>query len=225
MKNDPGKTLIPVYKGISPYTLPDEFAKLQAQDMGKLGAIQDLVRGVEKLTGKNQKAATAGMTKEEKTMVEAMKESQKKTRALILAILCGAAFVVLCLFAMLEYGFWDTLAYDDRGRDVTWTGDARVLVIMAYYALMGMGIGINITYGLRSRLAHWLYLLGAVWAAARIYCVEMAGYAPAESLYVYLGIYGVVALISALLAYWKNKKAMVIHLLLVVSAVAAALIL
>ena len=43
------KTLIPCYKGIDAYDMPKEFAKLQAQDMGKVGAIQDLIRGVEKI--------------------------------------------------------------------------------------------------------------------------------------------------------------------------------
>lgn len=51
------KTLIPCYKGIDAYDLPREFAKLQAQDMGKVGAIQDLLRGVEKVLGRGQDAA------------------------------------------------------------------------------------------------------------------------------------------------------------------------
>ena len=46
------KTLIPVFKGIDAYDMPKEFRKLAAQDMGKVGAMQDLVRGVEKLLGK-----------------------------------------------------------------------------------------------------------------------------------------------------------------------------
>ena len=46
------KTLIPVYKNIDAYDMPKEFRKLAAQDMGKVGAMQDLVRGVEKLLGK-----------------------------------------------------------------------------------------------------------------------------------------------------------------------------
>jgi len=45
------KTLIPCYKGIDAYDMPKEFAKLQAQDMGKVGAIQDLLRGIEKILG------------------------------------------------------------------------------------------------------------------------------------------------------------------------------
>lgn len=46
------KTLIPCYKGIDAYDLPKEFAKLQAQDMGKVGAVQDLLRGIDKILGK-----------------------------------------------------------------------------------------------------------------------------------------------------------------------------
>lgn len=43
------KTLIPCYKNIDAYDMPKEFAKLQAQDLGKVGAMQDLMRGIEKL--------------------------------------------------------------------------------------------------------------------------------------------------------------------------------
>ena len=54
------KTLIPCYKGIDAYDMPKEFARLQAQDMGKVGAMQDLLRGIEKILGtKSQKSAPA----------------------------------------------------------------------------------------------------------------------------------------------------------------------
>ncbi len=52
MASDKSKHLIPCYKGIDAYDMPKEFAKLQAQDMGKVGAIQDLLRGIEKLLPK-----------------------------------------------------------------------------------------------------------------------------------------------------------------------------
>lgn len=57
MAKDKTKHLIPCYKGIDAYDMPKEFAKLQAQDMGKVGAIQDLMRGIEKLLPKNEPAA------------------------------------------------------------------------------------------------------------------------------------------------------------------------
>lgn len=58
------KALIPCYKNVDAYDMPKEFAKLQAQDMGKVGAVQDLLRGIDKLikseevsTQANQKPA------------------------------------------------------------------------------------------------------------------------------------------------------------------------
>ena len=59
MTKDKSKHLIPCYKGIDAYDMPKEFAKLQAQDMGKVGAMQDLLRGVDKIMGKGAVAAPA----------------------------------------------------------------------------------------------------------------------------------------------------------------------
>ena len=53
MEKDKEKFLIPCFKGIDAYDMPKEFAHLQAQDMGKVGAIQDLIYGIEKLIGRN----------------------------------------------------------------------------------------------------------------------------------------------------------------------------
>lgn len=50
IKNGAKKTLIPAYRGMDPYDLPDEFSNLQAQDMSKLGFMQDLIRGIKKIT-------------------------------------------------------------------------------------------------------------------------------------------------------------------------------
>ena len=54
MAKDREKHLIPCFKGIDAYDMPKEFARLQAQDLGKLGATQDLLRGIEKLLPKTQ---------------------------------------------------------------------------------------------------------------------------------------------------------------------------
>ena len=62
MTKDKSKHLIPCYKGIDAYDMPKEFAKLQAQDMGKVGAMQDLLRGVDKIMGKGASAAPAADT-------------------------------------------------------------------------------------------------------------------------------------------------------------------
>ena len=51
IKNGARKMLIPAYKDMDPYDLPEEFSHLQAQDMSKLGFIQDLIRGIKKISG------------------------------------------------------------------------------------------------------------------------------------------------------------------------------
>ena len=51
MKNGERKTLIPAYRDMDPYDLPQEFSHLQALDMNKLGFMPDLVRGVKKIVG------------------------------------------------------------------------------------------------------------------------------------------------------------------------------
>ena len=54
MAKDKEKHLIPCFKGIDAYDMPKEFARLQAQDLGKVGAVQDLLRGIDKLLSRQQ---------------------------------------------------------------------------------------------------------------------------------------------------------------------------
>lgn len=55
------KVLIPAYKDMDPYDLPEEFSHLQAQDMSKLGFMQDLIRGIKKITNQNEKTTKVEM--------------------------------------------------------------------------------------------------------------------------------------------------------------------
>ena len=59
MKKDRSKLLIPCYKDMDAYELPEEFAHLQAQDMSKIGFINDLVRGIKKVIVKEDKKPAA----------------------------------------------------------------------------------------------------------------------------------------------------------------------
>ena len=49
IKNDRSKLLIPCYRDMDAYDLPEEFAHLQAQDMSKIGFINDVTRGIRKV--------------------------------------------------------------------------------------------------------------------------------------------------------------------------------
>lgn len=57
IKNGDKKMLIPAHKDMDPYNLPKEFSHLQAQDMSKLGFMQDLIRGIKKILGWDKKTA------------------------------------------------------------------------------------------------------------------------------------------------------------------------
>lgn len=59
MKNDRSKLLIPCYKDMDAYDLPEEFSHLQAQDMSKIGFINDVVRGIKKVVVRNESAPAA----------------------------------------------------------------------------------------------------------------------------------------------------------------------
>ena len=120
MTKDKSKHLIPCYKGIDAYDMPKEFAKLQAQDMGKVGAMQDLLRGVDKIMGGNSSAAaqppqananaTAESLLKRAQMFLADKDSKLATesaqKVLDIDPECADAYMVL-LLATWGIGTWE----------------------------------------------------------------------------------------------------------------------
>ena len=62
IKNGAKKMIIPAYRDMDPYDLPEEFSHLQAQDMSKLGFMQDLIRGIKKIVGTDAPKATVKET-------------------------------------------------------------------------------------------------------------------------------------------------------------------
>jgi len=59
IKQGEKKMLVPAYKDMDPYDLPEEFSHLQALDMSKLGFMQDLVHGIRKIVKKEEPHQTA----------------------------------------------------------------------------------------------------------------------------------------------------------------------
>lgn len=77
MKNDRKRLLIPCYRGMDPYDLPDELSNLQSQDMGKIGFIQDLLRGVKKVLKDNSSSSQKNETSQQ------ISSSEPNERALL----------------------------------------------------------------------------------------------------------------------------------------------
>lgn len=50
-KKDKSKLIIPCYRDMDAYDLPDELSMFQSQDMNKIGFMQDLTRGIKKVVG------------------------------------------------------------------------------------------------------------------------------------------------------------------------------
>ena len=89
MKTDRSKLLIPCYRDMDPYDLPEEFAHLQAQDMGKIGFINDLTRGIRKVCN-----ATAS-------------EKAPVRETVVVGTAANTAPLLKRAFLFLEDGEWD----------------------------------------------------------------------------------------------------------------------
>ena len=61
IQKDRSKLLIPCYRDMDAYELPEEFAHLQAQDMSKIGFINDIVRGIKKVIKKDDGKIITGV--------------------------------------------------------------------------------------------------------------------------------------------------------------------
>ena len=60
MKNDRKRLLIPCFRDMDPYDLPEQLSVLQSYDMSKIGFIQDLTRGIAKVLDMDKPKAEAG---------------------------------------------------------------------------------------------------------------------------------------------------------------------
>ena len=98
MRNDRSKLLLPCYKNMDPYDLPEQLGVLQSYDMTKIGFIQDLIRGVNKVLRKDEPKAQQ-----------------------VVAVNAGASDIVPLtkrMFMYLEDGEWDKAdEYNERVLD------------------------------------------------------------------------------------------------------------
>ena len=69
MKKDRSKLLLPCYRGMDPYDLPEALSVLQSYDMSKIGFMQDLIRGVKKVIDAGKPQETVKETVKETVVV------------------------------------------------------------------------------------------------------------------------------------------------------------
>lgn len=103
MEKDNDKYLIPCYKNIDTYDMPAEFKNLQGQDMSKIGFMQDLIKGVEKILP---------LKKDFEKAVETLQNTQVASAPNVVSLLERAEM-------FLEDGKWDSAEeYCERVLDI-----------------------------------------------------------------------------------------------------------
>ncbi len=107
MAKDRKRLLIPCYRDMDPYDLPDELSSLQSQDMSKIGFMQDLLRGVKKILDADKKS-------------EPVKQSaQVVTAASTAAVSPGVTSLMERAYLFMEDGnFASAEEYLDRVLDI-----------------------------------------------------------------------------------------------------------
>lgn len=123
------KTLIPCFKGVDAYDMPKEFAHLQAQDMGRVGATQDLMRGIGKIIGL-PKDDEDDEYDEDSEVTDGIKERDNKALKYIKSGLIH-----------LEYEEWDE-AYESF-RNGCYDYDSDEVGCEAYIGMICAKLGIN----------------------------------------------------------------------------------
>ncbi len=104
IKNDSSKILIPAYRDMDPYELPEEFSFLQAQDMGKIGFMNDIIHGIKKVLVKEKEKAAP---------------QEKITRSVSIGSKTDADTLLERAFLFLNAGNWENATvYCDKVLDV-----------------------------------------------------------------------------------------------------------
>ncbi len=161
MKTDREKVLIPVYKDISPYTLPDEFAKLQAQDMSKLGAIQDLAHGVEKIVGKGN-GSQGAIGQREKDLLNKLDKTNKRNKIILkigLALVAYVIFVTALVNISSRQSAFPLFDHMGISIDLWKYGSSLSKLVLLGVLPVFIGFGLNLILGFKSKIANMVYFI------------------------------------------------------------------
>ena len=234
MKTDREKVLIPVYKDISPYTLPDDFAKLQAQDMSKLGAIQDLVHGVEKIIGKNGTAQGA-LGQREKDLLERLEKGEKRKKLLTkISILFGITLIGVLFLVFSDFNTIPFFTY--KGKDISvnsilhmtksWIFNVFIAVItpLSVPAILDVGILFNWSNGKKSKQALTTYISLLATISALLIVLSFFHIKPTLFFWVVYAIVLEFVVIFTFITYWKEKKTLIKRIVAILMAVIIAVL-
>lgn len=149
IEKDRTKLLIPCYRDMDAYELPDEFAHLQAQDMSKIGFISDIVRGIKKVAKKDEpKPEVAVEAKKDSSMTQLVLEDGTLYEGETFANIPHGHGRAEYTSGLVYEGEWNRGKYSGKGKFIypdgdTWegefkdnepkTGYGKILYDKAYY--------------------------------------------------------------------------------------------
>lgn len=221
------KTLIPCYKDIDAYDMPKEFRALQAQDLGKVGSTQDLLRGIDKLLAKPEKkqfvasesaAMEAFLADQAKREAKEAKSSRKK-KAITISILTIVISIILLIFTGYERAGASAWFLEEFCSLIGLTGYACTLPAYIWlflganvvaYILHCVALGFAVRRGFRNRIAYIILMVSWLLMVASFTLCEMNGISITA---VALGGYSVMLYLSyiymfimTLVMNWSPKK-------------------
>lgn len=210
MAEDDNKTLIPVYKDMSPYELPAELTRYQAQDMSKVGAIQDLVHGVQKLVKRKVNGGTTGLKKDEKDILNKLEKNQKSTKLIITSAL--VLFVTFCAVSFLfESRMFSKLFYSPSGwifvYDIPGPKIMDLPILFLVVPLLyDIAIICNIMRGLKSQIAHAVYCSVFFIVTIALSILQLNRIKGTNIVWKIYFIVVLVSLASSVITYLRSKK-------------------
>ena len=208
MKEDNTKALIPVYSKIDAYKLPEEFAMLQAQSMDKIGAMQDLTRGIEKIISESKIKGASELDKFKKAMDEASNLGNGKYEVVVMrekpkAWYYGFLLVFGCAYAffLLTFIYVDSLfsIFNSSNRiDIVnfWKYIDSNVVILHLLSAVVAGISMLLPFFGRKHFRRSKYLITIAIFIELIYILNTAKYGYIDLNIVPLMIAGLVWLIK-----------------------------
>ncbi len=102
VKKDRSKLLLPCYRDMAPYEMPEPLSVLQSYDMGKIGFLQDLIRGIKKVLDEPQKPVP---------VIAKTEDRQEKRQNYVALLLIALIFVsIVAIGAIL----WAAGVFDAR---------------------------------------------------------------------------------------------------------------
>lgn len=179
MEEDKNKNIIPVCHQMSPYELPDELTSFQAQDIDKVGAIQDLVYGINKLLGKAPRESNNQIINElldEKVIRE--KKTQFVNRLLIstlIVVAVGFSFMCYWLPNTFSNGYTSFSNVDMAKKYMSIMAPFSCLLILS--AICGAsGVLTGLIRGYTKPLAKRSFFVGLVLFTAAVVNIRFNGF-------------------------------------------------